>query len=81
MTWTKSHPEKRNEIKEDSMRNEWGNNLADRMAGVSELTNGWTVHFEVVARDALLSFLSPHQCYIGDPNGGPALTIGVEVKA
>ena len=54
--------------KDDWTRDEWGNHIADRLAGacpkeVSEITNGRSVHFKVSARDALRSLLSPHQWY------------------
>ena len=76
MSWTRSHPEKREE-KEDWTRDEWGNHLADKMAGacsmeVLELTNGRAVHLKVTAREALLSLFPPHQWYIEDPVRGPA---------
>ena len=86
MTWTRSHQEKRNPIKDDWTRDEWGNYIAGRLAGafpmeMSEITNGRAVHFKVTARDGLRSLLPPHQWYIGDPFRGPGLTIGEEVKA
>ena len=50
-------------------------------AELSEITHGRAVHFKVTVREALQSLLSQHPWYIRDPINGPALTIGVEVKA
>ena len=66
-------------------RDEWGNHIADRLAGAcpaeaSEITNGRPVHFKVTARAALMSHLL-QQWYIGDSIRGPALTIGVGTQA
>ena len=66
LTGIKAHPEIEKPDNNDWTRDEWGNHIADRLAGacpaeVSEITNGRAVHFKVTARAALLSLLAPQQ--------------------
>ena len=86
LTWIKAHPEITKTANKDWTRDEWGKYIADWLAGacpgeVSSSTHGRAVYFKVTAWEVFQSLLTPNQWYIGDPIRGPALTIGVEVKA
>ena len=71
--------------KAECPREDWGNHLADRLAGekpeeVMVLTYRRAILIAISAREAIPSLLDRYQWYIGHPNTGPALTIMTDVN-